>query len=99
MAKIAIKPEKLTSFGGIISIMEKFDSTLSSVIDSTFSLRCKIQKLEIKRFRLNATSRIKAFVFKFITVPAKWIRTSRGFILNIYTDNQAYGELLNTGFS
>ena len=32
MAKIQIKSEKLTSFGGIFSIMEQLDSTLSSVI-------------------------------------------------------------------
>ena len=30
-----------------------------------------IQRLDIKRFGLNATSRIKAFVFRFISVPAK----------------------------
>ncbi|RHM84242.1 IS1380 family transposase, partial [Bacteroides caccae] len=30
MAKIQIKSEKLTPFGGIFSIMEQFDSTLSS---------------------------------------------------------------------
>lgn len=29
MAKIQIKSEKLTPFGGIFSIMEKFDSMLS----------------------------------------------------------------------
>ena len=33
MAKIQIKSEKLTPFGGIFSIMEKFDSMLSPVID------------------------------------------------------------------
>ena len=32
MAKIQIKSEKLTPFGGIFSIMEKFDSMLSPVI-------------------------------------------------------------------
>ncbi|MBQ7182109.1 MAG: IS1380 family transposase, partial [Bacteroidaceae bacterium] len=36
------------------------------------------------------TSRIKAFVFKFISVPAKWIRTARHYELNIYTDNRSY---------
>ena len=36
-----------------------------------------IQRLDVKKFGLNATSRIKAFVFRFISVPAKWIRTSR----------------------
>ena len=35
-----------------------------------------IQRLDVKRFGLNATSRIKAFVFRFVSVPAKWIRTS-----------------------
>ena len=39
MAKIQIKSEKLTPFGGIFSIMEQFDSTLSSVIDSSLGLR------------------------------------------------------------
>ena len=42
MAKVAIKSEKLTRFGGIFSIMEQFDSKLSSVIDSTLDLRCKV---------------------------------------------------------
>ena len=41
MAKIQIKYEKLTPFGGIFSIMEQFDSMLSSVIDSTLRQRCK----------------------------------------------------------
>ena len=35
MAKVQIRSEKLTPFGRIFSIMEQFDSTLSSVIDST----------------------------------------------------------------
>lgn len=41
MTKIAIKSVKLTPFGGIFSIMEQFDSILSSVIDSTLGLRSK----------------------------------------------------------
>ena len=41
MAKVAIKSEKLSPFGGIFSIMEQFDSNLSSVIDSTLGMRCK----------------------------------------------------------
>lgn len=44
---------------------------------------------EVKKFRLKATSRIKAFVFNFIFVPAKWIRTSRQSVLIMYTDNHA----------
>ena len=41
MAKIQIKSGKLTPFGGIFSIMDQFDSMLSSVIDSTLGKRCK----------------------------------------------------------
>ena len=40
MAKVQIKSEKLTPFGGIFSIMEQFDSMLSPVIDSTLGQRC-----------------------------------------------------------
>ena len=42
MAKVAIKSEKLTPFGGVFSIMEHFDSRLSSVTDSTLGMRCKL---------------------------------------------------------
>ena len=42
MAKVAIKSEELSPFGGIFSIMEQFDSKLSSVIDSTLGMRCKL---------------------------------------------------------
>lgn len=42
MAKIAIRSEKLTPFGGIFPIMEQFSSLLSSTIDSTLGLRCKL---------------------------------------------------------
>ena len=72
MAKVQIKSEKLTPFGGIFSIMEQFG--------------------------LRATSRIKTFVFKFISVPAKWIKTSRRHVLNIYSDNYAYANLFKTDF-
>ena len=36
MAKIQIKSEKLTPFGGIFSIMEQFDSTLSCSLMSIY---------------------------------------------------------------
>ena len=48
------------------------------------------------KFGLSTTSRIKAFTFKFISVPAKWIRTSRQMILNVYTDNAAYTSPFKT---
>ena len=34
MAKVQIKSEKITPFGGIFFVLDKFDSILSSVIDS-----------------------------------------------------------------
>ena len=42
MAKVAIKSEKLSPFGGIFSIMEQFDYNLSSVIDSTLGMRRRL---------------------------------------------------------
>ena len=42
MVKVAIKSEKLSPFGGIFPIMEQFDSKLSSVIDSTLGMRCRL---------------------------------------------------------
>ena len=49
-----------------------------------------MDRTDAKAFGLKKTSRIKAFVFKFISVPAKWIRTARHYQLNIYTDNKSY---------
>ena len=55
-------------------------------------------RLDVKRFGLKATSRIKAFVFKFISVPAKWVRTSRQYVLNIYSYNNAYANVFQNDF-
>ena len=41
MAKVSIKSEKITPFGGIFSIMEQFDSMLSPIIDQTLGQRCR----------------------------------------------------------
>ena len=57
-----------------------------------------MQNLDVRKFGLKPTSRIKAFVFKFISVPAKWIRTSRRYVLNIYTCNNAYAKPFQTEF-
>ena len=65
---------------------------------SSWELKSMMQSLDIKRFGLNATSRIKAFVFRFVSVPAKWIRTSRWYVLNIYTCNNAYADVFQTDF-
>ena len=42
MAKVSMKSEKITPFGGMFSIMEQFDSNLSSVINSTLGMRCRL---------------------------------------------------------
>ena len=55
-------------------------------------------RLYTKAFGLKKTSRIKAFVFRFVSVPAKWILTARQHVLNIYTENCAYARPFKTGF-
>lgn len=57
-----------------------------------------MKKLDVKKFGLKTTSRVKTFVFKFISVPAKWIKASRQNVLNIYTSNPAYGEIFQSDF-
>ena len=42
MAKIQIKSEKITPFGGFFPIMDSFDRVLSGVVDSTLGLRSKL---------------------------------------------------------
>ena len=57
-----------------------------------------MQRLDTKKVGLRTSSRIKTFVFKFISVPAKWIKTSRQHVLNIYTENYAYAKPFQTDF-
>ena len=42
MAKIQIKSERITPFGGFFPIMDSFDRVLSGVVDSTLGLRSKL---------------------------------------------------------
>ena len=56
-----------------------------------------IRRMNVKAFGLNRTSRIKAFVFKYVSVAAKWIKTSRMHMLNIYTGNRAYENVFKGG--
>ena len=41
MAKVSIKSEKISAFGGIFFVLDIFDRILSSVIDSHLGLRRK----------------------------------------------------------
>lgn len=52
-----------------------------------------ISDANMKSFGLKRTSRIKTFVFKYVSVPAKWIKTARQHILNIYTSNGIHDGL------
>lgn len=54
-----------------------------------------IRELNVKDLGLSITNRIKTFVFKYISVAAKWIRTSRTYMLSIYTENPAYKKPFN----
>ena len=42
---------------------------------------------------LKKTSRLKAFILHFISVPAKWVRTGRRNVLNLYTNKTYYSEV------
>lgn len=59
--------------------------------------RTIVKRINVKDFRLSITSRIKTFVFKYVSVAAKWIKTSRAYRLNIYTDNPAYARIFEAG--
>lgn len=57
-----------------------------------------LKSMKVKEFGLKRSSRVKTFVFKYISVPAKWIRTARRYVLNIYTTNHAYLDIFNNEF-
>ena len=47
-------------------------------------------------FGIKATDRVKSFLFRFIDVPAKWIKTARQYKLNIYS-NKPYNIIWEHG--
>lgn len=49
--------------------------------------------LEGKGFGLKKTSRMKAFVFRFASVPFKWVTVGTRRLLRLYTTNLAYLQL------
>ncbi len=42
---------------------------------------------------LKKTSRLKAFILHYVSVPAKWVRTGRQNVLNLYTNKAYYAEV------
>ena len=49
MAKVSIKSEKISAFGGIFFVLDRFDRILSSVIDSHLGLRSRLIGYQIAR--------------------------------------------------
>ena len=68
MAKIQIKSEKLTPFGGIFSIMEQFDALLAQTIDSTLGLRCTLFGYQYSEILRSLITRLRS---QFVTLKIK----------------------------
>ena len=68
MAKIQIKSEKLTPFGGIFSIMEQFDALLVQTIDSTLGLRCTLFGYQYSEILRSLITRLRS---QFVTLKIK----------------------------
>ena len=85
MTKVAFKNENITSFGGIYHIMDVFSKLGFE--------KLTIRNISEKVKPLKKTSRLKAFILHFVSVPAKWVRTGRQNVLNLYTNKAYYSEV------
>ncbi len=52
-----------------------------------------IRHISEKVESLKKISRLKAFILHFVSVPAKWIRSGRQNVLNLYTHKAYYSEV------
>ena len=52
-----------------------------------------VRRISEKVGPLKKTSRLKAFILHFVSVPAKWVRTGRQNVLNLYTNKTYYAEI------
>lgn len=75
----------------IILFGEKTEQYHLQDMKNGFRLTSTLSKLS-SDFNQNLKLKKQTFVFKFVSVPAKWINTSRRHVLNIYTDNHAYAR-------
>ena len=97
MAKVQQKSEKIIAFGGIFFVLDKFDS-----IPAYYSHGSKF--LPIHRgfaphgrpLWNQGQDGVKSFLFRFIAVPAKWIKTARQYKLNIFS-NKPYNLIWEHG--
>ena len=138
MAKVAIKNENITSFGGIYHIMDVFSKLgFEKLSESVLGKRGSsgkafcygsffcyfpgwasigriivggenrdgvtamlknfylylVRHISEKVKPLKKTSRLKAFILHLVSVPAKWVRTGRQNVLNLYTNKTYYAEV------
>ena len=52
-----------------------------------------VRQISDKVKPLKKTSRLKAFILHFVSVPAKWVSTGRQNVLNLYTNKTYYAEV------
>ena len=52
-----------------------------------------VRRISEKVGPLKKTSRLKAFILHFVSVQAKWVRTGRRNVLNLYTNKTYYAEI------
>ena len=78
------------SIGGIIVRGENRDGVTAMLKNFYLYL---VRHISDKVKPLKKTSRLKAFILHFVSVPAKWVRTGRQNVLNLYTNKTYYAEV------
>ena len=85
MAKVQQKSEKISAFGGIFFVLDKFDRILSSPSADTVLRGIEELATENISYTAEKTGNVYDFntaerlnqLLRFIAVPAKWVRTAR----------------------
>ena len=98
MAKVSIKSERITPFGGIFHVRKLFSRFVGPVIDKLLQVpygQVGHKSLRTEEDKPHQSLRVQVLckqsgIAERISVPAKWIRTARHYQLNIYTDNKSY---------
>ena len=78
------------SIGGIIVGGENRDGVTAMLKNFYLYL---VRHISEKVKPLKKTSRLKAFILHFVSVPAKWVRTGRQNVLNLYTNKTYDSEI------
>ena len=78
------------SIGGIIVGGENRDGVTAMLKNFYLYL---VRHISDKVKSLKKISRLKAFILHFVSVPAKWVRTGRQNVLNLYTNKTYYAEV------